>query len=348
MELAGGAQPLPPGGAPQPPPQQQQQPSAVSDAVIASQATMRTARLTGGIASLPTLAWSQGFAAPALSAMSSAVRPADVTVHVGRDAAVGDAAVGDAAVGDAAVGSPSSPAVHEVETGTMPAPGAGCATHPNPWLLPCRRRTSKSAEAALAASREYRVDEHRLTLAQLATRFATHVDPSAPERSRGLSRAEAATRLRAYGPNRLTPPPELPELYKFAAQFSNILIVMLIVAASLAFLGWGLATDDDANVILAGVLSVVVVLTCMINYWHERATSNVLASIKDMLPTTCTVVRDGHEFTLPAEQVRARRGACSTHARATARAHDCRLSWRQGGSVTGVSPSSASVRAWLH
>ena len=254
---------------------------------------MRMARHTGGVFSLPTTAWAQDFSAPALAVLPVGpppVQPADVAVHLEGAA---------------------SPAVdaHEVPTGSMPLPGAGRVTHPSPWLLLCRRKLSVKADAAQAASREYRVDEHRLTLAQLAARLETHVDVAAPARSRGLSRPEAARRLAAYGPNRLTPPPELPEVLKFARQFTNLLIVMLIVAAALAFLGWGLNTDDSSNVILAGTLCVVIVITCCINYWHERATSNVLASIKDMLPTTCTVVRDGHEFTLPAEQVRAARRA---------------------------------------
>lgn len=70
---------------------------------------------------------------------------------------------------------------------------------------------------------------------------------------------------------------------------------------ALAFLGYGLNVEDSSTVILAGTLSVVIIITCTINYWHERQTSNVLASIKGMLPSHCTVVRDGSESSIVAE-----------------------------------------------
>lgn len=43
--------------------------------------------------------------------------------------------------------------------------------------------------------------------AQVAARFATQLDVSAPSRSAGLTAAEAARRLTVYGANLLTPPP---------------------------------------------------------------------------------------------------------------------------------------------
>jgi len=55
--------------------------------------------------------------------------------------------------------------------------------------------------------RDYTIDDHRLTVAQVAARFQTQIDLSAPSRSGGLTTEEAARRLAAYGPNLLTPPP---------------------------------------------------------------------------------------------------------------------------------------------
>ena len=72
-------------------------------------------------------------------------------------------------------------------------------------------------------------------------------------------------------------------------------------AAGLAFLGWGLNTSDQTTVILAGTLCFIIFLTCCINYWHERQTSNVLNSIKGMLPPSCIVIRDGVEQSVPAD-----------------------------------------------
>ena len=120
-------------------------------------------------------------------------------------------------------------------------------------------------------------------------------------------------------------------------QFTNYLLVMLLVAGGLAFLGWGLNTSDSSNVILGegghtidilgegvsrlyaalslllvspplpsvlgGTLLVLVFLTGCINYNAERTTANVLASIKNLLPSKTKVVRDGHEVTIPADDL---------------------------------------------
>src|SRR3954464_9308268 len=50
----------------------------------------------------------------------------------------------------------------------------------------------------------------------------------------GLSGEEAAERLARHGPNRLTPPAGRSVLWRFAAQFNNILILVLIAAAAVS------------------------------------------------------------------------------------------------------------------
>jgi hypothetical protein len=88
--------------------------------------------------------------------------------------------------------------VHEVETGTLPPPPASLKHKPR--------------------GGEYAVDEHLLTASQVAARFQTDVNVADPTKSRGLAREEAARRLKAYGPNRLSPPKQLPEILKFLKQ----------------------------------------------------------------------------------------------------------------------------------
>jgi high-affinity K+ transport system ATPase subunit B len=73
-------------------------------------------------------------------------------------------------------------------------------------------------------------------------------------------------------------------------------------AAGLAFISWGI-TGDWTILVLAVVLLVVVFLTCALNYFQERSASNVLASIRSMLPAACVVVRDGAETKVPATQL---------------------------------------------
>jgi hypothetical protein len=302
-----------PAAVPAPPPQPHV-PGELEVSRIDTQMTVRRARATGGLFSLPVTAFTQEYAAHL--APSAEVGPLAEEGEPAVAAAAGGGAGEQAAVAvapsptaAAAPGAPAkvTPPTIEVETGSLPPPSARGGRGARPSLLallfPAWYRRRHPPDAAAAASREYAVDEHRLTVAQLGERFATHVDVANPVRSRGLSREEAARRLAAYGPNRLTPPPELPEILKFLRQFTDLLIVMLIVAAGLAFLGYGLNVSDSSTVILAGTLSVIILLTCSINYWHERQTSNVLASIKGMLPSSCIVVRDGAEQSVPAESL---------------------------------------------
>ena len=55
---------------------------------------------------------------------------------------------------------------------------------------------------------------------------------------RGLSSAQASERLQQYGPNQLQATPPIPKWRKFLAQFTNPLVLLLLVAVviSLIFL----------------------------------------------------------------------------------------------------------------
>lgn len=50
---------------------------------------------------------------------------------------------------------------------------------------------------------------------------------------------------------------------------------------------------DATHPILAAVLLATVLLSSIVSYSQERAASNVMASLQGLLPSTCTVVRDG-------------------------------------------------------
>jgi magnesium-transporting ATPase (P-type) len=152
-------------------------------------------------------------------------------------------------------------------------------------------------------NREYEADEHRLTLQQLAERYQTHIDTEDPTKSQGLTSAEATRRLKENGPNILTPPKELPEILKFLKQYTNGLLMLLIAAVGLALLAWGLDIGNSDNIILAGALAVIVLLTGALNYYHERAAHNVLASIQSMLPAATVVIRDGKAMTVNARDL---------------------------------------------
>jgi len=111
----------------------------------------------------------------------------------------------------------------------------------------------------------------------------------------GLEPDEAARRLARSGPNALTAAPQRTALARLAAQFANLLILVLIAAAAIAAIVGDL---KDAAVIL-----LVVVANAGIGFVQEGRAERALAAISGMLAPTATVLRGGRRRTVPAEQV---------------------------------------------
>ena len=111
----------------------------------------------------------------------------------------------------------------------------------------------------------------------------------------GLTGPEAQARLDTYGPNRLPAPKTRSALRRFAAQFNNLLIYVLLGAAALtAALGHWI----DANVILA-----VAIVNATIGFVQEGKAEKALQAIRRMLSPRATVLRDGLRATIPAEEL---------------------------------------------
>ena len=111
----------------------------------------------------------------------------------------------------------------------------------------------------------------------------------------GLEAAEAEARLARFGPNALTRAPQRTALARFAAQFANLLILVLIAAALIAAIVGDL---KDAAVIL-----LVVVANAVIGFIQEGRAERALAAISGMLAPAATVLRAGRRRTVPAEQI---------------------------------------------
>lgn len=78
-------------------------------------------------------------------------------------------------------------------------------------------------------------------------------------------------------------------------------MVLLHVAGWLSLGVYFYDTTVPLNLYLALVLFGIVVLQCSITYIQERKTHEVMQSFKKMLPTNCTVRREGHEKQMSAD-----------------------------------------------
>nr|WP_235906679.1 HAD-IC family P-type ATPase [Pseudomonas saliphila] len=128
---------------------------------------------------------------------------------------------------------------------------------------------------------------HAHTVAEVREQLGSH--------DKGLSAAEATERLAQYGPNQLTAASVRPWWRRLLAQFQNVLIYVLLVAAVVtALLGHWL----DTSVILA-----VVLLQAVVGIVQEGKAEQALAAIRHMLAPKATVLRDGERQRIEASEL---------------------------------------------
>jgi magnesium-transporting ATPase (P-type) len=114
-------------------------------------------------------------------------------------------------------------------------------------------------------------------------------------RSAGLTDAEAAERLERFGPNTLPAARGRSALARLAAQFANLLILILIAAAVVtALMGHWLDT---------GVILAVVLLNTVIGFIQEGRAEKALDSIRHMLSASAIVRRGGRKREVGAGEV---------------------------------------------
>ncbi len=111
----------------------------------------------------------------------------------------------------------------------------------------------------------------------------------------GLSNHNAEERLAAYGYNRITEKKHSNPIKRFFLQFHNFLIYILIVA--------GVITAALDEWIDAGVIFGVVIINAVIGFLQESKAEAALASLKKMLSLQATVIREGRQIIIPAEQL---------------------------------------------
>ncbi len=103
--------------------------------------------------------------------------------------------------------------------------------------------------------------------------------------TKGLSSAEAKKRLAIYGPNKLQTAKKESWLAILMRQFTDPLVLILIVAAAVSF---AIGERGDAYTILA-----IVVLNAILGFVQEFKAEKALEALQKMLSPKCKVLRDG-------------------------------------------------------
>jgi magnesium-transporting ATPase (P-type) len=111
----------------------------------------------------------------------------------------------------------------------------------------------------------------------------------------GLTEAEAANRLRRFGPNQLPRSRRRSAWLRFLLQFHNVLIYVLLASASVtALLG-----DWVDTAVIGGV----VLINALIGFIQEGKAEAALEAIRHLLSLSAVVLREGRRQTIAAEQL---------------------------------------------
>ena len=110
----------------------------------------------------------------------------------------------------------------------------------------------------------------------------------------GLDTAEADQRRASAGPNVLPTPARRSLVREVGAQFANMFVVVLVVAAALTFATYLLTSPrDSATLELAIGILCVVGLNAMIGFVQEHAAERTAEALQAMVAHTARVLREG-------------------------------------------------------
>src|SRR5262245_22659898 len=111
----------------------------------------------------------------------------------------------------------------------------------------------------------------------------------------GLSSAAARERLARYGPNELQAISRHSAWHTLAAQFKNVLVIILLAATALSgLLGHGLE---------AIVIAVIVLFAVLLGFVQEHRAERALEALRQMAAPVAHAIRDGIEIALPAREL---------------------------------------------
>jgi magnesium-transporting ATPase (P-type) len=118
----------------------------------------------------------------------------------------------------------------------------------------------------------------------------------------GLTSDDAAARLARDGPNEITARPPTPWWSRLARQFTDPLVVLLLIAIVISLVAWW--TDGaDGTPLEAIVIAAIVVLDAGIGFWQEEKAIQAVAALRRLSATRATVLRDGRVTSVPAAEL---------------------------------------------
>jgi Ca2+-transporting ATPase len=134
-----------------------------------------------------------------------------------------------------------------------------------------------------------------LSIDEVVARLAT-------DERRGLSDAEARSRLAQNGPNELAAEKPVPSWRRFLAQFQDVLVILLLVATGVSAALWAL--DRDAALPYEAIaIFAVVLLNATMGFLQESRAEAAVAALRAMSAADASVIRGGERRSVPASEL---------------------------------------------
>ena len=118
----------------------------------------------------------------------------------------------------------------------------------------------------------------------------------------GLSSAEAAERLEKNGKNALAEGKKKTFLSRLLAQFSDMMIIVLLVAAAISAV-LSIVEHNPSDLFEAGVILLIVVINAVIGLIQEGKAEAAMEALKRMNKPFAKVLRDGKPCQIPSEEL---------------------------------------------
>jgi magnesium-transporting ATPase (P-type) len=145
--------------------------------------------------------------------------------------------------------------------------------------------------------------EHMYPLETLSENFQTHIDYANPQNSKGLTTSQANDVLKEFGLNVLTPPPKVPLWLLFLLQFTNVLMVLLMVVAAICIILFIVDPTNYANLYIGVLLFIAVFITCYETFSQEAKSDSLMEKFRAMVTMQSSVIRDGVMKPMDATQI---------------------------------------------
>ena len=122
------------------------------------------------------------------------------------------------------------------------------------------------------------------------------------DRRRGLTSADARARLERQGANELKAEAPIPAWKRFAAQFKDVLVILLVIATGISAGLW-LYERDSALPYEAIAIGAVILLNAIMGYVQESRAESAVAALRQMSAAQAHVFRDGERRAVPAAEI---------------------------------------------